>query len=100
MLAACNESGMPGVPQSGNTGLVGGQIPTGGEIVLSLKRLNKIREVDTINHSMILEAGVVLEVARNAAEEAGLMLPLSMASQGSCMGGGVASTNAGGVNVL
>ncbi|HEY0282360.1 MAG TPA: FAD-binding oxidoreductase, partial [Rhizomicrobium sp.] len=100
ILAICNESGTPVVPQAGNTGLVGAQIPFDNEVLLSLSRLNRIRALDAEDASMIAEAGVVLEVAQNAADDKGLMLPLSLAAEGSCTIGGTISTNAGGVNVL
>ena len=90
------------VPQGGNTGLVGGQIPFehGHEIVLSLSRLNAIRSVDNAGRHMIVEAGTTLQAAQDAAERAGALFPLSLASQGSCQIGGVLASNAGGVQVL
>lgn len=100
ILAVCDEFSVPVVPQGGNTGLVGGQIPFGGEIVLSLERLNRILEVDVENNSMSVEAGVVLATAQQAARENGLLFPLSLAAEGSATIGGNLSTNAGGVNVV
>ncbi len=96
------ETGTALVPQGGNTGLVGGQIPIGEgrEIVLSLQRLDKIRAVDTDGDTMIVEAGVTLKRAQDAAEAAGRLFPLSLASEGSCTIGGNLSTNAGGTAVL
>jgi len=90
------------VPQGGNTGLVGGQIPFehGAEVVLSLSRLNRILSVDTDNDSMSLEAGVILADAQAAARTAGRLFPLSLAAEGSCQIGGNLATNAGGVNVI
>ncbi|CCB67723.1 MULTISPECIES: FAD-binding oxidoreductase [unclassified Hyphomicrobium] len=90
------------VPQGGNTGLVGGQIPSGdgSEIVLSLARLKGIRNVDAIGGTMIVEAGVTLTEAQNAAKAAGRLFPLSLASEGSAQIGGVLATNAGGTAVL
>lgn len=89
------------VPQSGNTGLVGGQVPlSGGEVVVSLRRLDKVRNVDAVAGHMTLEAGVILEEAHRVAEAAGAMFPLWLASQGSARIGGVLSSNAGGVQVL
>jgi FAD/FMN-containing dehydrogenase len=99
-LSICHESATPVVPQGGNTGLVGGQIPFAGEILLSLARLNRIREVDAAGAYCIAEAGVVLATLQDAAEDAGMLFPLSLASEGSCTIGGNLSTNAGGVNVL
>ncbi len=90
------------MPQGGNTGLVGGQIPdeSGREIVLSLERLDKIRGVDAVGATVVAEAGVVLERLQEAAERAGMLFPLSLGSQGSCRIGGNISTNAGGTQVL
>jgi FAD/FMN-containing dehydrogenase len=88
------------VPQAGNTGLVGGQIPTGPEIVLSVDRMTRIREVDRQRTSMTVEAGVILADAHAEAEKHDRIFPLSMASQGSCRIGGNLATNAGGVQVL
>ena len=92
----------PIVPQSGNTGLVGGQVPdeSGREIVLSLERLNRIRSIDTDGETMTVEAGVVLETIHEAAAGEGLMFPLTLGAMGSCLIGGNISTNAGGTNVL
>ena len=100
ILAICNETKTPIVPQGGNTGLVGGQIPLNGEILLSLERMNKIRDVDADGASLIAEAGVVLANVQRAADEAGKYFPLSLAAEGSATIGGNLSTNAGGVNVL
>jgi D-lactate dehydrogenase (cytochrome) len=88
------------VPQGGNTGLVGGQIPHGGEIVLSLRRLDKIREVDPTSNTMTCEAGVVLAKAQEAAANADRLFPLSLGAEGSCTIGGNLSTNAGGTAAL
>ncbi|HEY5048172.1 MAG TPA: FAD-binding oxidoreductase [Rhizomicrobium sp.] len=100
ILRICNETRTPVVPQGGNTGLVGGQIPLDGEILLSLERLNNIRDIDTAGMSATVEAGVVLARLQQAADAAGAFFPLSLASEGSCTIGGNLSTNAGGVNVL
>ncbi len=102
ILRLCNEARVGVVPQSGNTGLVGGQIPhaTGTEIVLSLDRMTAIRSVDADAFALTAEAGVTLATVQEAARSAGLMFPLSMASEGSaCLGGNLA-TNAGGIAVL
>lgn len=90
------------VPQGGNTGLVGGQIPqeTGDEIVLSLSRLNKVRAVDPAGFTITAEAGVVLETLQNEAENVERLFPLALGAQGSCQIGGNISTNAGGTAVL
>jgi FAD/FMN-containing dehydrogenase len=92
----------PVVPQGGNTGLVGGQVPdrSGREIVLSLSRLNRIREVDTLSNTATVEAGVVLEALQKAADEADRLFPLSLAAEGSSQIGGNLSSNAGGTGVL
>ena len=100
ILAVCNETRTPIVPQGGNTGLVGGQIPTQGEVLLSLTRMNRIRAVNIADDVLIAEAGVVLAQVQKAAEDVGRLLPLSLAAEGSCTIGGNISTNAGGVNVL
>ncbi len=98
ILAICNETRTPIVPQGGNTGLVGGQIPMHGEVLLSLKRMNRIRAVEP--DALICEAGTILADAQRAAAEAQRYFPLSLAPEGSCTIGGNLSTNAGGVNVL
>ena len=87
-------------PQGGNTGLVGGQIPFGDEILLTLKRMRRIRDVSPLNNTMTVDAGLTLAEAQEAAAEADRLFPLSIGSEGSCQIGGVISTNAGGVNVL
>ncbi|HLY05593.1 MAG TPA: FAD-binding oxidoreductase [Rhizomicrobium sp.] len=100
ILSFCNETCTPVVPQGGNTGLVGGQIPLGGEILLHLGRMNHIRTIESHRMSAIAEAGVVLADLQRGADEAGAYFPLSLASEGSATIGGTLSTNAGGVNVL
>src|SRR6202008_2790180 len=88
------------VPQGGNTGLVGGQTPHHGEVVISLKRMDRIREVDSASNTMTCEAGVVLQVAQQKAAEADRLFPLSLGAEGSCTIGGNLSTNAGGTGAL
>ncbi|MDE3114095.1 MAG: FAD-binding oxidoreductase [Pseudomonadota bacterium] len=100
ILAICNETQTPVVPQGGNTGLVGGQIPFAGEVLLSLSRMKAIRSVDREGMHLIAEAGSVLADVQKAADDAGQYFPLSLASEGSCTIGGNLSSNAGGVNVL
>lgn len=102
VVRACAEAGVPMVPQGGNTGLVGGSTPDGSgtEVVLSLTRMNKVREIDTDNLTMTVDAGCVLQVLQQAAEDTGLLLPLSLAAEGSCTIGGNLATNAGGTQVL
>jgi len=100
ILKLANETKTAVVPQGGNTGLVGGQIPFDGELILSLTRLDKIREVDAQSNTMTCEAGVVLQKAQEAADAAGRLFPLSLGSEGSCTIGGNLSTNAGGTGAL
>lgn len=88
------------VPQGGNTGLVGGQTPHHGEIVVSLRRLDKIREIDVQSNTMTVEAGVVLATAQQTAADADRLFPLSLGAEGSCTIGGNLSTNAGGNGAL
>src|SRR6478752_5482492 len=88
------------VPQGGNTGLVGGQTPHNGEVVVSLRRLDKIREVDTASNTMTCEAGVILQVAQQRAADVNRLFPLSLGAEGSCTIGGNLSTNAGGTAAL
>jgi len=99
-VAACAEAGVAVVPQGGNTGLCGGAAPGDGEVVLSLGRLDRIRDIDAADLVMEAEAGVSLLAARVAAAERGLALPLSIASEGSAQLGGVIATNAGGTATL
>jgi FAD/FMN-containing dehydrogenase len=100
IVRLANETRTPIVPQGGNTGLVGGQTPLNGEIVLSLKRLDRIREVDATSNTMTCEAGVILVKAQEAAAAAGRLFPLSLGAEGSCTIGGNLSTNAGGTGAL
>ena len=100
ILKLANDSKTPLVPQGGNTGLVGAQIPFDGELILSLTRLDKIREVDPASNTMTCEAGVVLAKAQEAAAAADRLFPLSLGAEGSCTIGGNLSTNAGGTGAL
>ena len=102
VVRLCAEHRVGIVPQGGNTSLCGGATPheAGGEIVLSLARLARVREVDAANATLTVEAGVPLARVQQAAEEAGLLFPLSLAAEGSCTIGGNLSTNAGGTAVL
>ncbi|WP_119304384.1 FAD-binding oxidoreductase [Dongia deserti] len=92
----------PIVPQGGNTGLSGGATPddSGRAILLSLKRLTKVRTIDPLNNSMIAEAGCILANLQQAANEADRLFPLSLSAEGTCQIGGNLATNAGGINVL
>jgi FAD/FMN-containing dehydrogenase len=102
VVALCAHEDVAIVPQGGNTGLVGGSVPTGArrELVLALGRMNRIRALDVLNDTVTVEAGCVLSAVQRAADEAGRLFPLSLAAEGSCQIGGNLSTNAGGVNVL
>lgn len=102
IVRLCGEAGIGIVPQGGNTGYCGGSIPggNGDEVVLSLSRLNKIRDIDPLNYTITVEAGCVLAEIQKAAEEAGRLFPLSLAAEGTCQIGGNLSTNAGGTAVL
>ena len=102
IVAHCNEARVPIVPQGGNTGMCGGATPhpSGREIVLSLSRMRSIRAVDRQNATVTVEAGATLAAVQDAAAAAGLLFPLSLASEGSCTIGGNLSTNAGGTAVL
>jgi len=97
IVRLANETKTAIVPQGGNTGLVGGQVPHHNEVVLSLTRLDKIREVDPVSNTMTVEAGVTLQRAREAAAAAGRLYPQLLPSEGTCTIGGNLSTNAGGV---
>ena len=90
------------VPQGGNTGLCGGSIPdaSGEQVVLSLTRMTRIRDVDPANATITVEAGVILQTLQDAAAEAGRLFPLSLGAEGSCTVGGNLATNAGGTAVL
>ncbi|MBS0531058.1 MAG: FAD-binding oxidoreductase [Proteobacteria bacterium] len=88
------------VPQGGNTGLVGGQTPHNGEVVVSMRRMDKIREVDAASNTMTVDAGVVLQVAQQRAADVDRLFPLSLGAEGSCTIGGNLSTNAGGTGAL
>src|SRR6201995_2621234 len=88
------------VPQGGNTGLVGGQTPHNGEVVVSMRRMDKIREIDTASNTMTCEAGVVLQVAQQKASEVDRLFPLSLGAAGSFTIGGNLFTNAGGTAAL
>ncbi len=99
IINICRDNGLKIVPQGGNTGLVGGQTPQ-GEVLLSTRRLNKIRSVNPTTNALIAEAGVTLKQVQEAADLAHRKFPLSLASEGSCTIGGNLSTNAGGVHVV
>jgi FAD/FMN-containing dehydrogenase len=102
VVACCAENNVAVVPQGGNTSLCGGATPhaAGDELLVSLTRLNRVRSIDVDNATMTVEAGVPLAGVQDAAAQAGLLFPLSLAAEGSCLIGGNLSTNAGGTAVL
>ncbi|MGM4980118.1 FAD-binding oxidoreductase [Hyphomicrobiales bacterium] len=102
ILKLASETGTAIVPQTGNTGLVGGQTPRegGSDIILSLERMNRIRDIDPVGNTMIVDGGCILADVHKAAAEHGRMFPLSLGSEGSCRIAGNLSTNAGGTAVL
>jgi len=102
VVRICAEARLPIVPQGGNTGLVGGSVPSedGHNIVLALGRMNRIRAIDTVNFTMTVEAGCILARLQQAAAEVDRLFPLSLGAAGSCQIGGNLSTNAGGIAVL
>jgi FAD/FMN-containing dehydrogenase len=100
ILKLANETATPIVPQGGNTGLVGGQIPHHNEIVLSLNRVDRIREVDPTSYTITCEAGVTLQRAREAAAAVDRLYPQLLPSEGTCTIGGNLATNAGGTAAI
>lgn len=102
IVRVCLAAGVPIVPQGGNTSHCGASVPdaSGTAVIVSLSRMNRIREVDAANNTMTVEAGCVLQTIQAAARAAGRLFPLSLAAEGSCQIGGNLSTNAGGVQVL
>ena len=102
IVGLCAADGTAIVPQGGNTGLCGGAIPQadGGQILVSLSRMNRIRAVSATDYSMVAEAGCLLSHLHKAAEDVDRLFPLSLAAEGSCQIGGNVSTNAGGTNVV
>ena len=102
IVALCAAEKIPIVPQGGNTGLCGGATPnaSGRELVVSLARLNRVREVDPLNYTITVEAGVILADVQKAAAEADRLFPLSLGGEGTARIGGNLSTNAGGTGVL
>jgi FAD/FMN-containing dehydrogenase len=102
VVRACRAAHIGIVPQGGNTGYCGGATPdaSGTQLLLSLERMRGVREVDALNHTLTVEAGVVLADVQRIADEHGLYFPLSLGAEGSCLIGGNLATNAGGVAVL
>ncbi|ACM35687.1 MULTISPECIES: FAD-binding oxidoreductase [Rhizobium/Agrobacterium group] len=102
ILALASETKSPIVPVSGGTGLVGGQVPrdNSSDILLSLERMNKVREVDPVGNVIVADAGCILADIQKAAADVNRLFPLSLGSEGSCRIGGNLATNAGGTAVL
>ena len=102
ILSLCNENSISVVPQGGNTGLVGGSVPSasGDEVIISLEKMNTILDIDPVNYTMTVEAGCILFNIQKEALKANRIFPLSLAAEGSCQIGGNLSTNAGGTGVL
>lgn len=100
ILKYCNEKKLAVVPQGGNTGLVGGSVPVFDEIILSLKRMNKIREFDPVSGTFKCDAGVIMRDAHQFLANHDHIFPLDLPSRNSCQVGGVVSTNAGGLNLV
>jgi FAD/FMN-containing dehydrogenase len=100
IVSLCARDKIGVTPQGGNTGLVGGQIALNGEILISMKRMRRIRDAAPLDNTLTVDAGVTLAEAQAAAADIDRLFPLSIGSEGSCQVGGVISTNAGGVNVL
>lgn len=102
VVSICNETRTPIVPQGGNTGLCGGATPYehGGEVLMSLTRMNKVRDIDVLNYAITVEAGVILAGVQKAADDVDRYFPLSLGGEGTALIGGNLSTNAGGTGVL
>ena len=102
IVRLCSQYQIAIVPQGGHTGFCGGATPdnSGNQVILNLKRMNQIREIDIANQTITLEAGCILQVVQEKAAENGYLFPLSLGAEGSCMIGGNLATNAGGTNVL
>jgi FAD/FMN-containing dehydrogenase len=102
VLRLCVDDDRPVVPQAGNTGLCGGAIASksGDSVVINVSRLNRVREIDSVNGTMTVEAGCILQHVRDAADAENLLFPMLLGSVGSCEVGGLISTNAGGTGVL
>jgi FAD/FMN-containing dehydrogenase len=99
VVKVCAEMGIPITPQGGNTGLCGGATPD-GQVLLSLSRMNRIRDIDTLDFTITVEAGCILQNIQAAVAEKDRLFPLSLGAEGSCQIGGNLSTNAGGINTL
>ncbi len=102
IVRLAHETGTALVPQGGHTGHAGGAVPdeSGNQVVVSLERMNAIRDIDLAGNTIVAEAGVILQVLREKAQAAGRLFPVAISSQGSCQIGGAISTNAGGTGVI
>lgn len=102
VVRICHDAKVPVVPHGGNTGLVGGAVPSvsGDEVVLSLERLNRVLDIDAVNYTMTVQAGCILQDVQEAAANADRYFPLSLGAEGTCQIGGNLATNAGGNAVL
>ena len=100
IVRACAKSGVSIVPQGGNTGLCGGAVSSPGQVILNLRRMNRIIGIDRINDTITVEAGCILSDIQQSALKSDRFFPLSLGAEGSCQIGGNLSTNAGGINVL
>lgn len=102
IMKLASETGTAIVPQTGNTGLVGGQTPRSGasDIILSLERMNRVRDIDPVANIIVVDGGCILDTVHTEADKVERMFPLSLGSQGSCRIGGNLATNAGGTAVL
>jgi FAD/FMN-containing dehydrogenase len=102
LMRCCHKERIPVVPQGGLTGLVGAAVASrpGGEVVVSLERMSRVRSISAIDFAMVVEAGCILEDAKRRAEDEDCILPITFGAQGSCRIGGNVATNAGGFNVL
>ena len=100
LVELCRNEGIAIVPQGGNTGLVGGGVPLGGELVVSLRRLDRVDEVDPISRQVTAGAGATVESVQRAAAAAGLRYAVDFGARGTATVGGSIATNAGGINLL
>ena len=100
VLRYCNDNMLAVVPQGGNSGLVGGSVPVYDEIVISMSRMNKIRDFDEVSGTLLVDAGCILEVVDHFLAERNHLFPLDLGAKGSCQIGGNVATNAGGLRLL
>lgn len=100
ILSYCTEHGIAVVPQGGNTSLVGGSVPVYDEVIVSLKRMNQIKQFDPVSGCVVAEAGTILQQLDEYVSERGFIVPLDLGAKGSCQIGGNISTNAGGLRLL